>query len=132
MDVDAVIAEVAGAVGLAEGPAGVADVLRVIVRHEPVAAREIGRRAELPVPIVVAVCNELRKRGMVDRGRKMGVTHPSRGNLNRNNNPGTRPPATPTTAVRRRPAVVDPHEPGWVKGHARCEPLLNRVSVHDR
>src|SRR5262249_22115523 len=57
MDVDAVVAEVAAAVGLAEGPAGVADVLRVIARHEPVAAREVGRRAELPVPIVVAVCN---------------------------------------------------------------------------
>src|SRR5438445_539321 len=39
MDVDAVAAEVAVAVGLAEGPAGVADVLRVIARHEPVAAR---------------------------------------------------------------------------------------------
>jgi hypothetical protein len=46
MDIDAVVAEVAAAVGLAEGPAGVADVLRVIARHEPVAAREVGRRAE--------------------------------------------------------------------------------------
>ena len=74
MDVDAVIAEVAAAVGLAEGPAGVADVLRVIARHEPVAAREVGRRAELPVPIVVAVCNELRKRGVVDRARPVQLT----------------------------------------------------------
>ena len=39
MDVDAVTAEVAAAVGLAEGPAGVADVLRVIARHEPVGPR---------------------------------------------------------------------------------------------
>jgi len=72
MDVDTVAAEVAAAVGLAEGPAGVADVLRVIARHEPVAAREISRRAELPVPIVAAICNELRKRGVVDRNREPG------------------------------------------------------------
>src|SRR6478735_4349018 len=64
MDVDVVVAEVASAVGLAEGPAGVRDVLRVIAHHEPVAAREVGRLAELPVPIVAAVCNELRKRGV--------------------------------------------------------------------
>ena len=69
MDVDVVVAEVASAVGLAEGPAGVRDVLRVIAHHEPVAAREVGRLAELPVPIVAAVCNELRKRGVVDRAR---------------------------------------------------------------
>src|SRR5689334_23313103 len=65
MDVDAITAEVA---------AGVADVLRVIARHEPVAAREVSRRAELPVPIVVAVCNELRKRGVVDRARPVQLT----------------------------------------------------------
>src|SRR5215467_9996927 len=74
MDVDAVTAEVAAAVGLAEGPAGVADVLRLIARHEPVAAREISRRAELPVPIIAAICNELRKRGVVDRSRPVRLT----------------------------------------------------------
>jgi predicted methyltransferase len=74
MDVDVVVAEVASAVGLAEGPAGVRDVLRVIAHHEPVAAREVGRLAELPVPIVAAVCNELRKRGVVDRSRPVRLT----------------------------------------------------------
>src|SRR4029077_21293300 len=78
MDVDVVVAEVASAVGLAEGPAGVRDVLRVIAHHEPVAAREVGRLAELPVPIVAAVCHELRKRGGVDRSRPGGV-NPARG-----------------------------------------------------
>ena len=81
MDVDAVAAEVAAAVGLAEGPAGVADVLRVIARHEPVAAREISRRAELPVPIIAAVCNELRKRGVVDRSRPVRLTPEGRASL---------------------------------------------------
>ena len=69
MDVDVIAAEVASAVGLAEGPAGVRDVLRVIAHHEPVPTREVGRLAELPVPIAAAVCNELRKRGVVDRAR---------------------------------------------------------------
>jgi hypothetical protein len=74
MNVDAVTAEVAAAVRLAEGPAGVADVLRVVARHEPVASREIARRTELPVPIVAAICNELRKRGVVDSSRPVRLT----------------------------------------------------------
>jgi N4-bis(aminopropyl)spermidine synthase len=81
MDVDAVIAEVASAVGLAEGESGVRDILRVIVRGEPVAAREIGRGAELPVPIVTAVCSELRKRGIVDRSRPVRLTPEARETL---------------------------------------------------
>jgi predicted methyltransferase len=78
VNVDAVAAEVAAAVGLAEGPAGVTDVLRVIARHGPVASREIARRTELPVPIVAAVCNELRKRGMVDPSRPARLTEAGR------------------------------------------------------
>jgi N4-bis(aminopropyl)spermidine synthase len=74
MDVDAVVAEVASAVGLAEGQSGVRDILRAIARREPVAAREVSRAAELPVPLVTAVCNELRKRGVVDRGRPVRLT----------------------------------------------------------
>src|SRR6516165_9194821 len=88
MDVDAVAAEVAAAVGLAEGQAGVADVLRAIARHEPVAAREISRRAELPVPIVAAICNELRKRGVVDRSRPVRLTPEGRASLTGQAEPG--------------------------------------------
>jgi predicted methyltransferase len=88
MDVDAVAAEVAAAVGLAEGPAGVADVLRVIARHEPVPAREISRRAELPVPIIAAVCNELRKHGVVDRARPVRLTPEGRASLTGQAAPG--------------------------------------------
>jgi len=78
MDVDAVISEVASAVGLAEGTSGVRDVIRAIARAEPVATREISRMAELPVPIVTAVCSELRKRGVVDHGRPVRLTQPGR------------------------------------------------------
>jgi len=78
MDVDFVIAEVASAVGLAEGASGVRDVIRAIARAEPVATRDISRMAELPVPIVTAVCNELRKRDVVDRGRPVRLTQHGR------------------------------------------------------
>jgi predicted methyltransferase len=74
MDIDSVIADVASAVRLAEGPSGVSDVLRVIARSEPVAVRDVSRMAELPVPIVAAVCNELRRHGVVDRARPVRLT----------------------------------------------------------
>jgi predicted methyltransferase len=74
MDMDSVIADVSSAVGLAEGPSGVSDVLHAIARSEPVAVREVSRMAELPVPIVAAICNELRRRGVVDRARPVRLT----------------------------------------------------------
>jgi N4-bis(aminopropyl)spermidine synthase len=78
MDLDSVTADVASAVGLAEGRSGVADILLAIARSEPVAVREVSRMAELPVPIVAAVCGELRKRGVVGRGRPVQLTPASR------------------------------------------------------
>ncbi len=69
-----IIGEVAAAVGLAEGAAGVRDVLRAVARREPVAVRKVSRATELPVPIVSAICNELRKRGVVDRRRPVRLT----------------------------------------------------------
>jgi hypothetical protein len=78
MDIDEITAEVADAVGLAEGPPGVRDILRAIARGEPVPTSQISRSAELPVPIVTAVCNELRKRGVVDRSRPVRLTEQAR------------------------------------------------------
>jgi N4-bis(aminopropyl)spermidine synthase len=78
MDLDSVTADVASAVGLAEGRSGVSDILRAIARSEPVAVREVSRMAEIPVPIVAAVCGELRKRGVVSRGRPVQLTPASR------------------------------------------------------
>src|ERR1700722_3954782 len=74
MDLDTVVAEVAAAVGLAEGGAGVRDILAATASAEPAAVREISQLAELPVPIVAAVCNELRQRGVVDRTRPVRLT----------------------------------------------------------
>ena len=78
MDLDAVVADVAAAVGLAEGQSGVRDVLRAIAASEPVAVREVSRAAELPVPIVAAICSELRKRGALDQERPVRLSPPSR------------------------------------------------------
>ncbi|MGA3152480.1 MAG: bis-aminopropyl spermidine synthase family protein [Streptosporangiaceae bacterium] len=74
MDMDAVIAEVAAAVGLAEGESGIRDILGALLRAEPAAVREVSRLAELPVPIVAAACGELRKRGVIDNLRPLRLT----------------------------------------------------------
>ena len=57
--------QVAAAVGLAEGEDGVRAVLATLARLEPVSTRRISRAVQLPVPIVAAVCGELRKRSVV-------------------------------------------------------------------
>lgn len=62
------------AVDLAEGAWGVVDVLRGIRRHEPIAVRDLSRLVELPVPIVAAIGNELRTRGIVDTQRPVRLT----------------------------------------------------------
>lgn len=81
MDIDTIAAEVAGAVGLAEGESGVRDVLRAVARREPVPTSQIGRMTELPVPIVTAVCNELRKRGVLDKTRPVRLTANARATI---------------------------------------------------
>jgi predicted methyltransferase len=53
-------------------------VILAISRTEPVAVRAVSQLAELPVPIVTAICNELRKRGVVDRSRPVRLTEAGR------------------------------------------------------
>jgi N4-bis(aminopropyl)spermidine synthase len=74
MDIDEVVVAVAAAVGLAEGESGIRDILSAILTAEPAAVREVARLAELPVPIVAASCNELRKHGIVDTHRPVRLT----------------------------------------------------------
>jgi predicted methyltransferase/DNA-directed RNA polymerase subunit RPC12/RpoP len=78
MNVDTVVAEVADAVALAEGESGIRDILAAVLDAEPAAVREVARLAELPVPIVAAACNELRKRGVVDTQRPVRFTDAGR------------------------------------------------------
>ncbi|HEY2507272.1 MAG TPA: bis-aminopropyl spermidine synthase family protein [Streptosporangiaceae bacterium] len=72
--IDRVISEVAAAVGLAEGEPGIRDILSAVLAAEPVAVRDVSRMAELPVPIVAAVCSELRKRDVIDTQRPVRLT----------------------------------------------------------
>ena len=75
---DAIVREVTGAVGLAEGEAGVREVIRVVRRSGPVATRTLSRATGLPVPIVAAIAGELRKRGIVTRERPTRLTEQGR------------------------------------------------------
>jgi predicted methyltransferase len=70
--------EVAGAVGLAEGEPGVRAVISALARLEPVSIRRISRASGLPVPIVAAVCGELRKRHVVAHERPARLTEVGR------------------------------------------------------
>ena len=69
-----IVREVADAVGLAEGERGVRAVLGTLARLEPVSTRGIARATDLPVPIVAAVCGELRKRSIVAEERPTRLT----------------------------------------------------------
>ena len=74
MNLDDVVTQVAAAVGLAEGESGIRDILAAVLTAEPSAVREIARLAELPVPIVAAVGNELRARGVLATQRPVQLT----------------------------------------------------------
>ncbi len=78
---EAVAVEVARAVGLVEGVHGVEAVITALARLEPVSVRALARAADLPVPIVAAVCGELRKRGIVSEERPVQFTGEGRGRL---------------------------------------------------
>ena len=73
LDPDVVAADVAGAVGLAEGPAGVRAVLREIARGAG-STRAVGRATALPLPVVAAICGELRTRGVLTADRPARLT----------------------------------------------------------
>ena len=60
--------------GLAEGERGVRSVLTALGRLEPVSIRALSRAVDLPVPIVAAVCAELRKHGVVAQERPAQLT----------------------------------------------------------
>jgi len=73
-----VLDAVAAAVDLSEGPAAIHDVVYAIRQREPVSVRALSRATELPVPIVSAICNELRRRGIVSEQRPVRLTSAGR------------------------------------------------------
>jgi len=68
------VAEVAAAVGLAEGERGVRSVLAALARLEPVSTRRLSRTVDLPVPIVASICGELRRLALVAEERPTRLT----------------------------------------------------------
>jgi N4-bis(aminopropyl)spermidine synthase len=95
-----IVREVARAVGLAEGEAGVRAVLAALARLEPVSIRRISRAAELPVPIVASVCGELRKRSVVAERRPAQLTTIGRALFSAGGLRLQRPPACPACRGR--------------------------------
>ncbi|WP_420876596.1 MarR family transcriptional regulator, partial [Streptomyces griseoruber] len=71
---DQLLTEVADAVRLQEGPPGVRSVLRALRRLAPASTKDLSRATGLPVPIVAALGNELRRRGLVTRERPSRLT----------------------------------------------------------
>lgn len=69
-----VLAEVAEAVRLQEGEAGVREVLRAVHLLSPPATKAVSRQTGLPVPIVAAINNELRDHGILTRDRPVQLT----------------------------------------------------------
>ncbi|MGW0944146.1 GNAT family N-acetyltransferase [Streptomyces sp. NPDC002623] len=68
------LTEVADAVRLQEGPPGVRSVLRALRRLAPASTKDLSRATGLPVPIVAAMGNELRRRGLVTKERPSRLT----------------------------------------------------------
>jgi predicted methyltransferase len=68
-DLDRTAEEVATAVDLREGKDGVWAVLSAVARDAPMPVRDISRATGLPVPVVAAICGELRKHGLLDSTR---------------------------------------------------------------
>ncbi|MFF5188199.1 GNAT family N-acetyltransferase [Streptomyces sp. NPDC000345] len=71
---DQLLTEVADAVRLQEGPPGVRSVLRSLRRLAPASTKDLSRATGLPVPIVAALGNELRRRGLVTKERPSRLT----------------------------------------------------------
>jgi predicted methyltransferase len=67
------LAAVARAVGLREGPRGVEEVLRHLAGPAP-AIRRLSRRTSIPVPVMAAICNELRAAGLLAPGRPVRLS----------------------------------------------------------
>ncbi|QSB13729.1 bis-aminopropyl spermidine synthase family protein [Natronosporangium hydrolyticum] len=136
---------VAAATQLAEGPTGVVELLATIRRREPVAIRDLSRLVEIPVPVVAAVCNELRRRGLVAPARPVRLTElgrsclapaagpgswPAPDRCDRCDGHGTRAPARAADALPELAALGASAPPAAVtldQAHCTAETALRRV-----
>lgn len=74
IDAEATLGEVAEAVTLQEGAPGVRSVLRALRQLTAASTKDLSRATGLPVPIVAAVGNELRRRGLLSKDRPSRLT----------------------------------------------------------
>ncbi|HYW25178.1 MAG TPA: bis-aminopropyl spermidine synthase family protein [Terriglobales bacterium] len=72
------LSDVAAASGLREGPRGVEEVLRRLAARPASATRELSRLTGIPVPVVAAVCGELRRLGLLTRDRPTRLSETGR------------------------------------------------------
>jgi predicted methyltransferase len=143
---DPVVNSVAAAVGLAEGTRGVEAVLAALGRLEPVSVRALSRAADLPVPIVAAICNEFRRRGQISHTRPVQFTLEGRRRFKASatgisaicSGCGGRRIALPPAIARLRPglaAVAEAAPPPLVQldqCHCTAKTKLRRVlAMHD-
>lgn len=73
-DEPGLLAELAAATRLQEGPEGVRKILRSIFRMGPVPIRDLARDLGIPVPVVAAVRGELEKRKLATRESGVALT----------------------------------------------------------
>lgn len=70
----AILAEVARATALREGPEGVLALLRAVVRGRAGRLQDAARAARLPLPVATAVRRELEKAGILERRHGLALT----------------------------------------------------------
>lgn len=123
-----VIAEVAAAVRLAEGGHGVRAVLDAVARLEPVSTRALSRETGLPVPIVAAVCGELRRRGVLAPERPTRLADAWRDSFTR-----AAPPAAEelTAALARLAADAPPPRSELDQSHCTVATKARRALLLD-
>lgn len=74
VDASTLFDDVATAVSLQEGAPGVRRVVAVLAERSPLPTRDVSRATGLPVPIVAAIQNELRTRGVLTSDRPPALT----------------------------------------------------------
>jgi predicted methyltransferase len=122
-----VLSGVAAAARLREGPRGVEEVLRRLAGRPGAATRDLSRLTGLPVPVVAAVCGELRRQGLLTADRPARLSEAGRAlaeGLGGGQEAGARCPA-----CGGRGTVLPP---GYAELAGRLEELLAGVPGADR
>jgi predicted methyltransferase len=129
-----VLAAVALATGLREGSRGVEEVLRHLAAPGHASTRDLSRRTGLPVPLVTAVCAELRSAGLLTRDRPARLSAGGRAVAERLIGAPAEPGAYAGLAGRLDAlmAGVPPADPTLDQAHCTVVSKLRRVAYLDR